>query len=107
MVTHPAMRPRAAAMCPNWDTTRTASTGPSAADRHHVLARAATPLRGELVAVRLHGDARADQIDQGLDGGALPQRPAEVDLLVARQAGVQLPRRGEPHPVAGVAELLG
>src|SRR5258708_34776536 len=82
----------------------------SAAGNAHVAAdaRAVVPaVDDEVVALWLQADGAVDREAEQLIVGGRPQRLAQIGGILVAEAGMQGPGAGDPHPVAGLAEIMG
>src|SRR5258708_28519552 len=82
----------------------------SAAGDAHVAAdaRAVVPaIDDEVVALRLQADGAVDRRAEQFIVGGRPQRLAQVGGILVAKAGMQGPGTSDPHPVAGLAEIMG
>src|SRR5882724_7876212 len=84
--------------------------GLSAAGDAHVAAdaRAVVPaVDDEVMALRLQSNGA---IDRGTEQGIVrrsPQRFAQIGGIFLAEAGVERAGAGDPHPIAGLAEIVG
>src|SRR5260370_37433660 len=61
----------------------------------------------EVVALGFQADGAVDRCAQEFVVGRGPQRPAQIGGIFLAEAGVQRAGAGDPHPVAGLAEIMG
>src|SRR3982751_6308528 len=78
----------------------------STADLDHGLARSPDAEEPEAMAVAFLRDRFFDRRHDGVLSAALEHAP-QIDGVVVGETSVQRPRRRQPQPVAGVAEVLG
>ena len=82
----------------------------SAAGHAHMAAdaRAVVPaVDDEVVALRLQADGAVDRGSEQVVVGGGPQRFAQIGGILVAEAGMQRAGAGDPHPVAGLAEIMG
>src|SRR3984893_12837574 len=61
----------------------------------------------EVVTLRLQTDGAVDRGAEELVVGGGAQRLAQIGGIPVAEAGMQRPGTGDPHPVAGFAEIMG
>src|SRR6266853_3716380 len=61
----------------------------------------------EVVALRLGADGAVDRSREQLVVRGGPQRFTQIRGILVAEAGMQRPGAGDPHPVAGLAEIMG
>src|SRR5712692_3751794 len=82
----------------------------SAAGNAHVPAdaRAVVPaIDDEVVALRLQADGAVDRSSEHIVVGGGAERLAQIGGILVAETGVQRAGAGDPHPVAGLAEIMG
>src|ERR1700721_4051206 len=71
-------------------------------------ARAIVPaIDDEVMAFRLQSDRPIDRLAELLVVSGGPQRLAQIGGILVAAAGMQRAGAGDPHPVAGIAEIMG
>src|SRR5215472_2707374 len=82
---------------------------PSAPGDAHVSPErgpAMAPIDNKVVSLWLAGDRVVDCILQESVVGRGPQRGAQIGGVVLAEAHIKDPRAGDPHPIAGFAEIV-
>src|ERR1700704_5103207 len=95
---------------PRWIAPGVATPGFSAAGDAHMAAdaRAVVPaIDDEVVALRLQADGAVDRGTEQVVVGGGPQRLPQIGSILVAEAGMQGAGTGDPHPVAGLAEIMG
>src|SRR5258707_11716515 len=82
----------------------------SAAGDAHVAAdaRAVVPaIDDEVVALRFQADGAVDRRAEQIVVGGGAERFAQIGGILMAETGVQRAGAGDPHPIAGFAEIMG
>src|SRR5258705_6755918 len=92
-----------------WGGTRPAPDTSAAGDAHVAAdARAVVPaIDDEVVALWLQADGAVDRGGEEVIVGGSPQWPAQIGGILMAEAGMQRAGAGDPHPIAGFAEVMG
>src|SRR6266404_9619080 len=79
----------------------------AAGDAHMAAdARAVVPaIDNEVMALRFQADGAVDRRAEKAVVGGGPQRFAQVGGILVAEAGMQRAGTGDPHPIAGLAEI--
>src|SRR6202022_275953 len=81
----------------------------AAGDAHMAAdARAVVPaIDDEIMALRFQADGAVDRRAEQVIVGGGPQRFAQIGGILVAEAGMQRSGTGDPHPIAGLAEIMG